>query len=183
MPDAAGGLSYSTSEIGRLEPFESGYGPAMTTIEVAEAGDIEALVNLEGKLFAEDAARHDPFADISWPQRLGHDDFARLLASDSSLVLVARADAVIIGYLDGYTFRSSPTRQPVLCAELRSMYIEAAYRRSSFGRLLTEQFVSWARARSCVEVHVDCYTANHAAQHFYQASGFDARSVQRVLRL
>ena len=155
----------------------------MIVIEPATVDDIERLVVLEGELFRDDAGRHGTFVDLTWPQREGRTDFARLLASPVSLVVVARDTDDVIGHLVGYLSAPTPTREPVTYAVLRSMYVEADQRRRGVGRLLTERFVSWAREQGCVEAHVDSYVANETAQRFYERSGFAGRSVSRVLPL
>ena len=46
-----------------------------------------------------------------------------------------------------------------------------------------DQLVAWASERQAVEVHVDSYLANEAAQRLYEQLGFAVRSVARVLPL
>ena len=155
----------------------------MIVIEPATSDELDVLVELETKLFREDAARHDQFVDVTWPQRQGREDFTRLLASRASLVLVARAEDAVVGHLVGYISDPTSTRQPVLYAVLRSVYVDAEHRGRGVGQLLTQRFVSWAREQGCVEAHVDSYVANEAAQRFYQRGGFASRSLSRVLPL
>ena len=69
----------------------------MIAVYVASLDDVDALVMLEGKLFREDAGVHDVFVDVTWPNREGAADFARLIASPTSLVLSARAGAGVVG--------------------------------------------------------------------------------------
>lgn len=152
-------------------------------IEPANVDDIDRLAVLETKLFGEDAARHDAFVDVTWPQREGRADFTRLLASAASVVLVASDDNYVVGHRVGYVSDPTPTRRPVTYAVLRSIYVEADHRHDGVGQLLTERFVSWAREQGCVEAHVNSYLANEAAQRFYERSGFTARSIARVLSL
>ncbi len=154
----------------------------MIIIGPADSEDLDILVALETKLFAEDAGRHDRFADVSWPEREGHRDFARLIADAACLVLVARDDNEVVGCLVGY-LSSSPTRQPVTYAVLRSLYIERDRRRHGIGHGLVDRFVSWARQNGCVEAHVESYTANGPAQEFYERLGFAPQSLSRVLPL
>jgi GNAT superfamily N-acetyltransferase len=68
-------------------------------------------------------------------------------------------------------------------AVLRSLYVERDRRRQGIGHLLTERFVAWARENGCVEAHVESYTANGAAQQFYERHGFTPQSLSRVLPL
>ena len=154
-------------------------------IDVGEAtsGEIDALVELESALFEEDAGRHDPYADTTWPRREGRQDFENLMASPDGVVLVARRSGVAVGLLAGYAARSSPTRQPVEYAVLRTLYVSAVERRLGAATMLTDRFVAWARGRGCVEAHVDHYAANRAAAQFYERAGFAARSVSRSLQL
>jgi GNAT superfamily N-acetyltransferase len=155
----------------------------MTSVEIANQSDVDSLVELEALLFAEDAGVHDPRADVTWPLREGAADFRRLLADDDSVVLVARHNGTVVGYVDGYTARSSPTRQPVTFGVLRSMYVRADTRGAGVGRRLTDAFIDWARDRGCVEVHVDSYFENATARRLYERSGFAPRSVAHALRL
>ena len=155
----------------------------MTSVEIANHGDVESLVELEALLFAEDAGVHDPHADVTWPAREGAADFRRLLADDSSVVLVARRNGRVVGHVAGFTAQSSPTRQPVTFGVLRSMYVRSDTRRAGVGRRLTEAFIDWARDQGCVEVHVDSYFENANARRLYERSGFASRSVAHALRL
>lgn len=155
----------------------------MTIVEPATHDDIDKLVELEAGLFREDAGLHEKFADVTWPEREGRDDFERLLADPSAIVLVARAGKSVVGLVVGYVSESSPTRLPVTYGVLRSMYVDVGHRDAGVGGLLAETFISWARAQGCAEVHVDAYVANQGAQRFYGRHGFEPQSVSRVLRL
>lgn len=159
------------------------YRASMIDIVEATSPDIEQLVALESALFVEDAGRHDPFADTTWPEREGRQDFDELIASPDAIVLAARHADDIVGLLVGYAAMSSPTRQPVQYAVLRSMYVAAPARRLRAATLLTDRFLDWARDRGCAEAHVDHYAANTAAGALYERCGFEERSVSRALRL
>jgi GNAT superfamily N-acetyltransferase len=151
-------------------------------ISVVRAGPnhIDDLVDLEAGLFAEDAGRHEPYADVTWPRREGRRDFERLLAEPTCVVLVALDDDRPVGFLVGYSAASSPTRVPVTFAVLRSLYVGAEHRSSGIGARLVGRFVDWAEGAGCVEMHVDSYAANEGAQRFYERHGFAVRSTARV---
>lgn len=155
----------------------------MITIEPALHDDLARLVELEAGLFSEDAGRHDPFADTTWPARKGHTDFERLLAEPRALVLVARDGTTVVGHAVAYLSESSPTRMPVTYGVLRSLFVEVEHRNTTVGSQLTEAFIAWAKTHGCAEAHVESYSANEAAQRFYERVGFQARSVSRALRL
>ncbi len=155
----------------------------MFVIDEATNDDVGAVVELESALFVEDAGRHDPHADTGWPAREGRRDAEQLLASPDATVLVARAAGAVVGMLVGYATPSSPTRQPVDYAILRSLYVADDWRRQGVAGQLTERFLAWARDRGCVEAHVDHYAANAAAGGLYQRLGFAERSVSRARAL
>jgi ribosomal protein S18 acetylase RimI-like enzyme len=157
----------------------------MTPINVqpARADDIDELIELESGLFAEDAGRHDPYADPNWPRREGRQDFEDLLASANAVVLVARSESGSVGFLAGYAADASSTRQPVRFAVLRSLYVAPEARRAGAATALIERFVAWATEQGCAEAHVDHYVANQGAASLYERHGFTERSVSRVLPL
>ncbi|MCY7298305.1 MAG: GNAT family N-acetyltransferase, partial [Ilumatobacteraceae bacterium] len=72
---------------------------------------------------------------------------------------------------------------PVTNANLRRLYLMLAHRRLGMAYLLVGVFLTWARARGCVEAHVDHYTLNEPAQLLYERHGFAARSTSRALDL
>ena len=155
----------------------------MFSTRLATTHDVDVLVQFESALFAEDAAVHEEFADPTWPDREGNNDFLRLLASPDSIVLVAESDANLIGHLVGYTSASSPTRKPVTYANLRSLYVSPFERRSGVAKKLIDEFIDWARDQGCVEARVDSYAANEAAQALYELNGFSSQSISRIRRL
>ena len=155
----------------------------MLSVGEAAPSEIDALLRLEAALFLEDAGRHDPFSDPTWPEREGRQDFEDLIASPSGIVLAARNSHEVVGLLAGYATQSSPTRQPVETAVLRTMYVARSARRHGDATMLTERFLEWARDRGCVEAHVDHYAANRAAGVLYERCGFEPRSVSRAITL
>ncbi len=155
----------------------------MIKVEPATHDDIARLVEVEAGLFREDAGQHEPFADVTWPDREGRGDFERLLANPSALVLVARAGTTVVGHAVGYLSQSSPTRVAVTYGVLRSMFVDVGFRDKGVGSQLVKEFISWARAQGCAEAHVDSCVANEGAQRFYERQDLKPQSVLRVLRL
>lgn len=155
----------------------------MTIIEPATRDDIDRLVELEAGLFREDAGRHERFADVTWPEREGRDDFEHLLANPSALVLVARAGSVVVGHAVGYLHQSAPTRLPVTYAVLRSLYVDVGQRDAGVGSQLARAFISWSRANGSAVAHVENYVANEGARRFYERHGFEALSMSMALHL
>jgi len=156
---------------------------SMSKVRRAALEDLDALVQLESHLFAEDAGVYEEFADPTWPEREGADDFRRLIGSGDCIVLAAERDETMVGLLVGYTTASSPTRLPVTYAVLRSLYVLIGHRRCGVAVALIDEFVRWATEKGCVEIHVDSYAANVGAQALYERNGFSIQSVSRARRL
>ena len=160
------------------------YARQMLRIEHASFSDLPALVDLENRLFQEDAAKYDTHVDLTWAARKGATDFERLLANSDCVVLVARnEERAVVGHLVGYASESSPTRSPVTYANLRSLYVLPVHRRKGMADLLVSGFLLWARSRGCAEAHVDSYALNEPAQLLYERRGFAIRSVSRSIDL
>ena len=155
----------------------------MIDVRRAEVMDVSQFVDLQIALFEQDAGIYGSFADLSWPVRQGAADFETLMASASSIVLIAESDEEAIGFLVGYVSEPTPTRAPVNFAILRSLFVAEAQRGQGAGGALCTRFVDWARDVGCVEAHVDAYAANEGAQRFYERHGFAARSISRARSL
>lgn len=152
----------------------------MLEIRPAAHADVDALVRLEAALFREDSGVHEPYADVTWPEREGVADLVGLIDGDRSVVLAGVDGDVHVGLLVGYLAAFGPTRRPADFAELRTLYVAPSHRRTGLARALTDAFVEWARAGGAVEVHVSCYAANEPARRLYESIGFAPRSIQHV---
>jgi len=155
----------------------------MIEVLVATESDVDAVIELESRLFAEDSGVHEPYADVGWPAREGAEDFADLLANPDAVVLLARDDSDAVGLLMAYAATAGSTRKPVRYAVLRSMYVAHGHRRTGVARALIEEFLGWARRRECVEAQVNHYVANEPAGTLYERFGFEPHSLDRVLHL
>jgi ribosomal protein S18 acetylase RimI-like enzyme len=155
----------------------------LTVIEVAHVQDLERVGLLQQELFMEDAGVHERQVDPTWVEREGEGDLRRLTDDVDSLLLVARAEDLVVGYLAGYLSMFGPTRHPGRFAVLRSLCVDRPHRRMGVGQQLTTAFLTWARDHGCVEAQVSSYVANGPAQAFYERSGFVPQSLSRVVQL
>lgn len=156
---------------------------SVINIEPATMNEVDAVVELESRLFTEDSGTHEPYADITWPAREGHEDCRKLISDDHGIVLLAHDGSDAVGLLMGYSVVAGSTRQPIRYGVLRSMYVASEHRRSGVARQLTERFIEWARVQGCAEVQVNHYVANTGAGSLYESCGFRPHSLNRVLLL
>ena len=71
-------------------------------------------------------------------------DFEDLIASPDGILLAACRGNNVVGLLAGYATKSSPTRQPVEYAVLRTMYVAEDARRQGVAVMLTDHFLDSA---------------------------------------
>jgi GNAT superfamily N-acetyltransferase len=146
------------------------------TVRPAVPSDAVVVARLNGGLFAEDSARHDPMMDQGWPEREGAGYFAELLGSDRAAGWLALAGETPTGYAVGRLGGPSSLR-PVVKAELESIFVVPEHRGGGVGAALVAEFARWAAGRGAGELTVTAYAANERAIAFYRRHGFAPRSV------
>jgi GNAT superfamily N-acetyltransferase len=154
----------------------------MTDFAVRTAGPdtVDALVASVTALFHEDAGRHDPTRDVTWPTREGPAYYTGLLDDPRCLLALAWQPAAggerpvghLVGKLAG---PSTMLLQPV--AVLESIRVDPAVRGQGAGHRLVEAFLAWARAGGAAVTCVTAYAANERARRFYERHGFAVHEV------
>ncbi|GAA4584554.1 GNAT family N-acetyltransferase [Planotetraspora phitsanulokensis] len=108
------------------------------------------------------------FALTFRPERQAFDDaFPQLLENEDALLLVATVEGTVRGYLLGFTHLTLFANGRIAWVE--EAMIESAYRRHGIGRMLLEEFETWARSRDAGYVAL----ATRRAAEFYGALGFE----------
>ncbi|GAB2472261.1 hypothetical protein GCM10027187_45750 [Streptosporangium sandarakinum] len=145
------------------------------TLTTARVEDVPALVASAAALFREDGGRRDPFMDVDWPARDGHDYYRGMVTGVRSLALLARAgspDGPVVGHLTARLRGRDELRPDAVVAELVSMRVDEEHRGHGVGARLIEGFFAWAGERGANQAVVSAYAANTDAIRFYRARGF-----------
>ena len=140
------------------------------------------MITIE-KLFPEDVSRLVPLVRDYWAFE-GITEFdeskaaglmADLLADASrGLVLAAKNDADIVGYLVGvYVFS---LEYGGLISELDELYVDPGYRGKRVGYLLVSAAETHAIREKCKCISLQISRSNAAAKSFYLANGFSDRA-------
>ncbi len=146
-------------------------------VEAASPGDISEIIASADALVATDAGRYDPAAtDLSWAARTGSAYATSLLASDESLVLIARDGDAVIGHLVARLYGPGSVH-PIRVAELESIHVYSEHRGCGVGENLVNGFLAWAADKGAQRASVTAYAANEGAQRFYARQGFALKSV------
>jgi GNAT superfamily N-acetyltransferase len=91
-------------------------------------------------------------------------------------VLVAELDGVVVGVLQ-LSLLVHLQHAGGTVAEIESVHVAAARRRSGVGRALLGAAVEWARVRGCYRVQLTSHTTRDGAHRFYEAIGFEPSHV------
>jgi len=146
-------------------------------VDVATRDDISEIIASADALVATDAGRYDPDAtDLGWAVRTGSAYATSLLASDDSLVLIARDGDAVIGHLVARMYGPGSVH-PIRGAELESIHVYPEHRGRGSGEQLVNGFLAWAADRGAQRASVTAYADNEGAQRFYARLGFALKSV------
>jgi ribosomal protein S18 acetylase RimI-like enzyme len=133
--------------------------------EIAEAAEVDAAL-------VEAFARLVPQLSSSSPPP-GHDQLAEIVASDASVLLVARADSDrIVGSLTLAIF-PVPTG---LLAWIEDVVVDEAARGSGAGEALVMAALERARRAGAKSVDLTSRPSREAANRLYQRLGFESRT-------
>lgn len=135
----------------------------MIHVRGAWAGDLDAMVSLLRTLFAIEA----DFAFDEAKQRRG---LRLLLESDQGCLLVAEADAAVIGMCSGQLLIS--TAEGGLSLLVEDLVVDKAYRRQGVGSRLMEALKDWAVGRDVSRLQLLADRNNAPALAFYRRRGW-----------
>ncbi|MGH8177331.1 MAG: GNAT family N-acetyltransferase [Steroidobacter sp.] len=94
----------------------------------------------------------------------------RILGED--VVLLAEADAAIIGYVQFGEARSSTGVDVSGAQELRRLYVDAAFQDRGVGAALMDAALEHPRLRNAARIYLEVWEHNLRAQKFYVRYGF-----------
>lgn len=136
----------------------------MVTIEPAHPGDIPALCDLLGLLFAQEA----DFA----PDRARQERGLRLIVEDPrvGMILVARDGGSVLGMVNLLFTVSTAMGARVMLLE--DMVVRPGRRGAGIGRRLIDAAIARAAAEGCPRITLLTDADNDAAQRFYGRAGF-----------
>lgn len=135
----------------------------MIHVRGAWAGDLDAMVSLLRTLFTIEA----DFAFDEAKQRRG---LRFLLESDQACLLVAEADAAVIGMCSGQLVIFTAEGGPALLVE--DVVVNEAFRRRGVGGRLMDALNDWAAGRGVSRLQLLADRNNAPALDFYRRRGW-----------
>ena len=151
----------------------------MTVIRKGRVGDVERLVELWKELVDHhknfDRGYSEFVPDV---EKVQAEFYARTIRSRRSVMLVAEEDGAIIGFLFGSIASRPPVFKIQKHAFIGDILVTAKHRRMGIGKLLVDEFESWAKGQGAEFMTLAVYPENGAGMAFWEDMGFlDTASV------
>jgi len=150
-------------------------------IRRAEIKDLDAILQLNHKLFEKEHREYDNSLDLNWTYDKGVKIFNDDIIND--FAAVAEIDEKIIGYLVGETLDPETSWRTVKIAELNNMFIEKEFRNQGIGKKLIEEFVKWCKNKQIDRISVRASAQNELGIEFYKQIGFKNYDVVLEMKL
>ncbi|HEY5982077.1 MAG TPA: GNAT family N-acetyltransferase [Anaerolineales bacterium] len=150
-------------------------------VRKATAEDYDPLCELfdEGDALHRDHLPHI-FQQPNGPAR-EKDYYLGLLADDNVALLIAEANAHLVGYVQAY-LRDAPAL-PIFVsrhyAVVDAVVVSLEFQHQGIGRRLMDEAQAWAMARGATSIELNVYEFNETAIAFYESLGY--RSLSRKM--
>ena len=142
----------------------------MISITPATMGDVEQVRARNQELFYHDS-QFDTSLEVTWPKK-NKKYYVDAIKSKNALVLVAKDERTVIGYLIGSMIAVEKWRTVKKIAELENMLIVKEYRGKGIGTQLIQAFLVWAKKKKAERVKVVASSQNKGAIQSYMKNGF-----------
>ncbi len=154
-------------------------GSNMAVIRKGRIGDVERLVELWKELVDHhknfDRGYSEFVPDV---EKIQAAFYARTIRSRRSIMLVAEEDDIIIGFLFGSIASRPPVFKIQKHAFIGDLLVTKNFRRRGIGKILVDEFESWAKGKGVKFMTLAVYPENEAGMAFWKEMGFlDTSSV------
>ncbi|MEE8518812.1 MAG: GNAT family N-acetyltransferase, partial [Dehalococcoidia bacterium] len=129
------------------------------------------------------AAMPDFFRRVDSTRRRRDEFFDLILADDKFALMVAEADASVVGFVQAHIeeARRVPNLVPRETLFIDILMVTGPWRGNGVGKALMERTYDWGRERSVDDVELNVYEFNAEALAFYDRLGY-ATSSRRLWR-
>lgn len=139
------------------------------TIEKAKENDSIKLNELFSKLLEDDRLHYDENIKENLTM---NSFFEKRINLENNIILVAKNDDNIIGYIYGY-IRNDNKIKKELEANIESLYIEEIYRNNKVGTRLINEFINIATLKNVKYIFIENKYSNKIASSLYNKLGFN----------
>ena len=147
-------------------------------IRKATPADLEILLQFEQNIIETERPFDDRIKD-----QASYYDLNKLIHSDSSEVLVATSDDIIIGSGYAKVQKADPFFKHEYHAYLGFMYVSPDFRGQGVNKLIIDDLLNWSKSKGLTEIRLEVYDANAPAVRAYEKAGFTKKLVEMCMVL
>ena len=116
--------------------------------------------------------------DINIDAKANVDDFFdRMAGNPDAILLAAKQEEKIVGYLHGFIKNNYKNISKNDIAVINIVYVDEKYRRQGVGKALLNSFYDWVKFKNTNYIEVETYINNENAIKFYEKSDFSTIKV------
>jgi len=136
------------------------------------------------RLWVQSAEEHTLYDNVyttaSDAEKIMRRFLADLSSGSYSCLLVAEAQAGVIGFLSGQLREGSPAFSPKTWAAVEDVYVAPSHRGLGVGHALIQEYQEWARKKGANGLSLQVAAGNARARKLYEELGFREISVYQV---
>lgn len=142
------------------------------TIKTATLANLEDILKLNHMLCTEE---HNKYSDVVNPDfpisEEGRNYFKERIKNECALIAIYNNG--VIGYLVGAIVERQHYRNASIIAEAENMYILEQCRSLGIGKILMDEFQTWAKTKNANILRVVATVQNTQGIEFYRKNGFN----------
>lgn len=138
-------------------------------IRTATINDLEAIMELNGKAFADNIKWDKDTVDYS-TNEVGIKYYEKALQDPEGCFLVCEDDGALIGYANGQDKKDEDRKSRYF--ELSTIGVSPDRRGEKIGKSLLDEITKWAKEKQFDKIYLNCYVKNKGALEFYRKNGY-----------
>ena len=146
-------------------------------IRTAVSADLPILRGFEQGIIATER----PFNDCLKSEYICYYDIGALIDGESSSVMVAEEDGVIVGSGYARIKKSKAHLTHEFHAYLGFMYVAPTHRGRGINQLIIQALINWGKSQGMQDFYLEAYADNNSALKAYEKLGFKTTLIEMKL--
>ena len=137
-------------------------------ISKAMLNEIQEINNMLTDLIQDERKNYDSNINESYKVQ---EFYEKLIDSDNKIILVARDNDIILGYVYGFIQDNGNLFNNKI-AQLDALFVKEQYRGNGIARSLMKDFINWAEEKGAAYIELSVCKDNTNAINLYENEGF-----------
>ena len=138
------------------------------TISKAMLNEISEINNMLTDLIQDERKNYDSNINENYKVQ---EFYEKLIDSDNKIILVARDNDIILGYVYGFIQDNGNLFNNKI-AQLDALFVKEQYRGNGIARSLMKDFINWAEEKGAAYIELSVCKGNTNAINLYENEGF-----------